>query len=85
VAEVRRENAYVESFNGRFRDECLNEHWVVTMAQAWRAIEDWRIDYNTERPHGSLGNLTPEEYAKNGLARVKQAELSTADSSSRPY
>ena len=79
------ENAYVESFNGKFRDECLNEHWFVTMAHARQAIEKWRIDYNTERPHSSLGNLTPEEYAKNGLARMKEAESSTADLSSRPY
>ena len=49
------ENAYIESFNGRFRDECLNEHWFVTMAHARQAIEAWRIEYNTERPHSSLG------------------------------
>jgi len=64
------QNAYVESFNGRFRDECLNEHWFLTMTHARRAIEAWRIEYSTERPHSSLGNLTPEEYAKNGLSRV---------------
>ena len=58
---------------------------LLGISSGRRAIENWRIDYNTERPHSSLGNLTPEEYAKNGLARVKQAELSTADSSSRPY
>jgi len=57
------ENAYIESFNGRFRDECLNEHWFLTMAQARRVIEHWRIEYNTERPHSSLGDLTPEEFA----------------------
>jgi putative transposase len=79
------ENAYIESFNGRFRDECLNEHWFLTMAHARRAIEAWRIEYNTERPYSSLGNLTPEEYAKNGSARTKEAESLTADSSSRPY
>jgi putative transposase len=79
------ENAYVESFNGKFRDECLNEHWFVTMAHARRAIENWRIEYNTERPHSSLGDLTPQEYAKNGLARTKEAESLTADSSRRPY
>jgi transposase InsO family protein len=49
------ENAYVESFNGRFRDECLNEHWFLTLAHARRVIENWRIEYNTERPHSSLG------------------------------
>jgi len=79
------ENAYVESFNGRFRDECLNEHWFLTMAHARRAIENWRIEYNTERPHSSLGDLTPEEYAKNSSARTKEAQSETADSSSRPY
>jgi len=44
-------------------DECLNEHWFLTMAQARRVIEHWRIEYNTERPHSSLGDLTPEEFA----------------------
>ena len=58
------ENAYIESFNGRFRDECLNEHWFVTMVQARQVIEKWRIEYNTERPHSSLGDLTPEQFAK---------------------
>jgi putative transposase len=79
------ENAYIESFNGRFRDECLNEHWFLTMAHARRAIEAWRIEYNTERPHSSLGNLTPEEYAKNGLSRSERADLLTSDSSSDRY
>jgi len=79
------ENAYIESFNGRFRDECLNEHWFLTMAHARRAIEAWRVEYNTERPHSSLGNLTPEEYAKNGLSRSERADLLTSDSSSDRY
>ena len=48
------ENAYVESFNGKFRDECLNEHWFISLADAKAAIEAWRIDYNTVRPHSSL-------------------------------
>jgi len=60
------ENAYIESFNGRFRDECLNEHWFLTMAHARRVIEQWRIEYNTERPHSSLGDLTPEQFAMSG-------------------
>jgi putative transposase len=58
------ENAYIESFNGKFRDECLNEHWFVTMPQARGAIEAWRIEYNTERPDSSLRNLTPQEFAQ---------------------
>lgn len=57
------ENAYIEGINGKFRDECLNEHWFVTMAQARRIIENWRIEYNTGRTLSSLGNITPEEYA----------------------
>ena len=62
------ENAYIESFNGRFRDECLNEHWFLTMAHARRVIELWRMEYNTERPHSSLGDVPPERYALNGRA-----------------
>jgi len=70
------ENAYIESFNGRFRDECLNEHWFLTMAHARSVIEAWRIEYNTERPHSSLGDLAPEQFARNGLARKTEAESS---------
>lgn len=58
------QNAYAESFNGRFRDECLNEHWFPTLDEARRLIEAWRQDYNTVRPHSSLGNLTPAEFVR---------------------
>lgn len=61
------ENAYIESFNGRFRDECLSEHWFLNMKQARGIIERCRITYNTARPHSSLGDLTPEEYVRNCL------------------
>jgi len=57
------QNGADESFNGKFRDECLNEHWFLSLAHARRVIEVWRIEYNTERPHSSLGNRTPEEFA----------------------
>jgi putative transposase len=57
------QNAFIESFNGRFRDECLNEHWFLTLADAQRITEDWRVDYNRNRPHTSLGNLTPLEFS----------------------
>ena len=57
------ENAYIESFNGKFRDECLNEHWFISLAQAREIIEAWRLEYNTERPHSSFGNRTPLEFA----------------------
>jgi putative transposase len=59
------ENAYVESFNGRCRDECLNEQLFVTIDEARVNLDHWRIDYNGTRPHSSLGNLTPEEFAQN--------------------
>ena len=57
------QNAYVESFNGKFRDECLNENWFINLTDARELIEAWRQDYNSNRPHSSLGNMTPEEYA----------------------
>lgn len=69
------ENAYIESFNGKFRDECLNEHWFVTMMQARRIIEAWRVEYNAEQPHSSLGDLTPEEFAASNLSRTKKSAI----------
>jgi putative transposase len=70
------QNAFVESFNGRFRDECLNEHWFVTLSDARQRIENWRQDYNTQRPHRSLGQLTPADYA----ARLASLQAPTAPS-----
>ena len=58
------QNAYVESFNGRLRDECLNEHWFMSLAHARALIEIWRREYNEERPTRSLGGLTPAQFAK---------------------
>ena len=57
------QNGFVQSFNGRFRDECLNEHLFGSLAAARRIIEAWRINYNTARPHRSLGGLTPVAFA----------------------
>lgn len=57
------ENAYVESFNGKFRDECLNEHWFVSLVDAKAVIEAWRVDYNSVRPHSSLAGRTPDQFA----------------------
>ena len=57
------ENAYAESFNGRLRDECLNTNWFLNLKHARNVIEDWRKDYNEVRPHSSLKNMTPMEYA----------------------
>lgn len=56
------QNAFIESFNGRLRDECLNQHWFRSLADARQIVEDWRLDYNRARPHSALGGLTPEEY-----------------------
>lgn len=61
------ENAYAESFNGRLRDECLNESWFVDLADARRTIETWRTDYNEARPHSGLAQRTPAEFAKSYL------------------
>jgi putative transposase len=58
------QNAYIESFNGRFRDECLNEHWFTSLLHAQGIIEDWRRDFNEQRPKKGLGGLTPAEYAR---------------------
>ncbi len=57
------DNAYIESFNARFRLECLNEHWFLGLEDAREKVESWREDYNKERPHSALNNLTPEEFA----------------------
>jgi putative transposase len=56
------ENGYIESFNGRLRDECLNVHLFFGLADARHKLEPWRVDYNTNRPHRSLGQMTPTEY-----------------------
>jgi putative transposase len=58
------ENGHIESFNGKFRDECLSQHCFVSLADARVIIEQWRIDYNTVRPHSALGNLTPAAFAQ---------------------
>ena len=60
------DNAFVESFNGKFRDECLNQHWFLDLDDARTKIEAWRIDCNEVRPHSSLGDRTPTEYATDG-------------------
>ena len=57
------QNCFVESFNGKFRDECLNENWFIGEEDTKTKIEAWRVDYNRERPHSALANQTPEEFA----------------------
>jgi len=62
------QNAHVESFYGKVRDECLNEHWFVDLQGARRTIETFRRDCNSYRPHSSLGGLTPDEFASRSAA-----------------
>ena len=57
------ENGYVESFNSKLRDECLNTNWFMNLKHARDIIEDWRVDYNQVEPHSSLNGMTPMEYA----------------------
>ena len=57
------QNAYIESFNGKFRDECLNENWFESLAQARETIAIWRQDYNEVRPHGTIGRIPPAAFA----------------------
>lgn len=63
------QNAYIESFNGKFRDECLNANWFENLEQAKEVIEKWRLDYNSVRPHSSINMKTPNEYAAEFLTR----------------
>jgi putative transposase len=58
------QNGYIESFNGKFRDECLNEHWFETLAQAREVIRAWVQDYNEVRPHSSIGRMPPRRFAR---------------------
>lgn len=67
------QNAYIESFNGRFRDECLNQHWFTSLEEARTVIEEWREDYNGKRPHSGLDHQTPEEFARR-CALVQEAK-----------
>lgn len=66
------QNGYIESFNGKFRDECLNDHWFQTLDQARSVIALWRIDYNEVRPHSSCGRIPPAQFA--AMRRQRNAE-----------
>ena len=72
------QNAFIESFNGRFRDECLNEHWFVTLQEAQVVIEAWRREYNEERTHSTIGDVTPMEFITNYQHRPQAAQESTS-------
>ena len=64
------DNAFIESFNGSFRDECLNVNWFLSIQDARQKIEAWRKDYNEFRPHSSLGDMTPREFAVQSRQRA---------------
>ena len=71
------QNGYIESFNGKFRDECLNEHWFQTLMQARSEIATWRQDYNEVRPHSSLGRIPPAEFAQRHRAKNQPPQASS--------
>jgi putative transposase len=68
------QNAFIESFNGRLRDEWLNETLFSSLAHAGAVVAEWQLDYNTVRPHSSLGNLPPAHYAKISARASQRAE-----------
>ena len=70
------ENCFVESFNGKFRDECLNQHWFTSLRDARSEIEPWRLDYNQVRPHSSLGGLPPAIFAEEAGLRSRTPSAS---------
>jgi putative transposase len=69
------QNAFIESFNGTFREECLNENWFVSLRDAQYVIEAWRLDYETARPHSRLRGLTPREFAEGFLRNNLSLQL----------
>ena len=69
------ENAYIDSFNGKLRDECLNANQFLSINDARSKIEAWRVDYNLHRPHSGLGNISPAEWLK----RCKTEDQRVAD------
>ncbi len=76
------DNGLIESFNGKFRDECLNLHWFESLEEARRIIEHWRVEYNETRPHSSLGDRAPAVYVAELLgvgsgARLQEARFLT--------
>jgi putative transposase len=72
------QNALIESFNGKFRDECLNEHWSLTLQEAQLVIEAWRREYNEERTHHTIGDVRPQEFIRNYQTGAHRAQESTS-------
>ena len=78
------QNAFIESFNGRLRDEFLNETLFTSLSQAQATLEEWRRDYNTVRPHSSIGWLTPDAYAARFTMQRNQGAALTTGSAPWP-
>ena len=74
------DNAFVETFNGSLRDECLNVHWFESLAHAREVIELWRLDYNESRPHMALGNVPPGKFALQRRVSGEASSLPSAES-----
>jgi putative transposase len=75
------DNAFVESFNGTFRAECLDAHWFTTLTETRQIVETWRREYNESRPHRALGERTPNEFASQVAARRDLTGLEGAENS----
>ena len=75
------DNAYIETFNGTLRPECLDTHWFGTLAEARESIEAWRREYNESRPHRALGERTPNEFANGNAASRDSIGIQTAENS----
>jgi putative transposase len=75
------DNAFVESFNGTFRAECLDAHWFTTLVETRQIIETWRREYNESRPHRALGERTPNEFAHEIAVNRDLMGLKTAENS----
>ena len=72
------QKAFIENFNGKFRDECLNEYWFLTLQEAQLVIEAWRREYNEERTHSTIGDMTPMEFIRNHQNRPHAAQELTS-------
>lgn len=72
------QNAFIESFNGKFRDECLNEHWFLTLQEAQLVIEAWRREDNEERTHSAIGDVTPQELITDYQTRAQLTQEVTS-------
>jgi putative transposase len=72
------QNEFIESFNGKFRDKCLNEHWFLTAPEAQLVIEAWRREYNKDWTHSTIGDVTPQEFIHNYLHEAHQIQEFTS-------